>query len=98
MEDSEIVVRKPRLAGVVLRAAVITFLLTLLTFAVGLLLGIIGTIFAGLVRGTGHPDLRQAYHDVALPIAVSAAVIALVIASVTEFRRYRRRVAAWRGF
>ena len=97
MESSEIVVRKPRLLGVVVRTALITFLLTLLTFAVSLLLGILGTLLVGLVRGL-HPDLSQAYRHVAFPVAMMAALVGLVVASVSEFRRYRKRLAMWRGF
>jgi hypothetical protein len=63
----------------------LTFLLALLSFAVCLLLGILGlTIIAG-VRGA-HPDLALAYRDIAFPAAVVAGLIALVAAIAMEFR------------
>jgi hypothetical protein len=97
MESSEIVIRKPRLLGVIVRTALITFLLTLLTFALSLLVGILGMLLMALIRGI-HPDLTQAYRHVAFPVAMVATTVALVVAFVGEFRRYRKRLAMWRGF
>ena len=91
------VIRKPRLAGVFVRALLITFVLTLLSFAVTLLLAIIGFALAGAARGF-HPDMANAYRLIALPVAVVAAVVVLFIALLKEFRRYRQQLAAWRGF
>lgn len=91
------VTRKPRLAGVCFRALLITFVLTLLAFAVTLLLTIIGLSLFGMVAGR-RPDLADAYRYGAFPIAILVAVIVLVTTFVTEFKRYRQRLVAWRGF
>jgi ABC-type Na+ efflux pump permease subunit len=71
--------------------------LTLLTFAVSLLLAIIGMSLYGAIQGH-RPDMANAYRYIALPIALMAAVIVLATALVNEFKRYRQRLAAWRGF
>jgi hypothetical protein len=91
------VTRKPRLLGVFFRALVITFLITLLAFAVTLLLAIIGLSLFGVVHGH-RPDMANAYRHLALPVAVLVGVVVLVSAIINEFKRYRRRLAAWRGF
>ena len=91
------VTRKPRLPGVFFRALLITFVLTLLAFAVTLLLAIIGLSLFGMVAGR-RPDLADAYRYGAFPIAILVAVIVLVTTFVTEFKRYRQRLVAWRGF
>ena len=91
------VTRKPRLPGVFFRALLITFVLTLLAFAVTLLLAIIGLSVFGVVAGR-RPDMANAYRYGALPMATLVAVIVLVTTFVTEFKRYRQRLVAWRGF
>jgi hypothetical protein len=70
------------------RVLLITFLLTLLSFAIGLLLGIAASLIAGWLRGI-HPDMTSAYRHVALPIALVVATIVLVSTTVLEIRRYR---------
>ncbi|HLK34626.1 MAG TPA: hypothetical protein VKT29_16140 [Terriglobales bacterium] len=97
MAEVGIVTRKPRLPGVFFRAALITFVLTLLSFAVSLLLAIIGLSLWGVIRGY-HPDMANAYRHIALPLAIAIGVIVLVTAFINEFKRYRKRLAAWRGF
>ena len=91
------VTRKPRLPGVFFRALLITFVLTLLAFAVTLLLAIIGLSLFGMAAGR-RPDLADAYRYGAFPIAILVAVVVLITAFVTEFKRYRQQLAAWRGF
>ena len=71
------------------RVLLLTFLGTLLTFAVSLMLGILGTILLGAMRGL-HPDMRVAYREVALPCAVVAGAIAFVYATVSEVRHQRQ--------
>jgi hypothetical protein len=97
MAEVGIVTRKPRLPGVFFRAVLITAVLTLLTFAVSLLFAIIGMSLYGTMAGH-HPDMANAYRYVALPVALAAAAVALVGALVFEVKRYRQRLAAWRGF
>jgi len=70
----------------------LTFLLTLLAFAVGLLLGILGIVVNATLRGL-HPNMTAAYRHIALPIALAAGVVALVVVSVLEIRSYRQNRA-----
>jgi hypothetical protein len=97
MAEVGIVTRKPRLPGVFVRALLITFVLTMLAFAVTLLLAIIGLSLFGLVKGH-RPDMANAYKYIAVPMAALTATVILVTALITEFKRYRQRLAAWRGF
>lgn len=97
MAEVGIVTRKPRLLGVLVRALLITFVLTLLAFAVTLLLSIIGLSLFGVIAGH-RPDMADAYRYGAFPLAVLVAFVVLVAAFTTEFKRYRQRLAAWRGF
>jgi len=66
----------------------VTFIVTLLSFAVSLLLGIGGVVLASWLKGS-HPNMTLAYRYVALPIAAMVAAIVLVSASVMEIRHYR---------
>ena len=91
------VTRKPRVLGVLVRTLLITFVLTLLAFAVTLLLAIIGLSLVGVIQGH-RPDMAYAYRYGAFPMAMLVAVVVLVTAFVNEFKRYRQRLAAWRGF
>ena len=79
----------PHWYGVLLRACVLTFIGTLLSFAVTLLLAILGTVIVSALRGV-HPDMRIAYRDIAIPVALVAGAIIFVAATVLEFRHYRR--------
>jgi len=56
---------------------VVTFIGTLLCFAVGLLLAILGVAIVSALRGV-HPDMRIAYRLVALPMALVAGSIVFV--------------------
>lgn len=71
-----------------LRVLLVTFLLTLLSFAVCLLLGILGLVISALWRGV-HPNMAVAYRQFAFPAAAIAAVIALVAAVAIEVRATR---------
>jgi len=81
--------RSPRWYGIVVRVGLVTFIGTLLCFAVSLLLSIFGTVIVGALRGV-HPDLRIAYRQIALPIALVAGGIVFVLALVMEVRHYRQ--------
>jgi len=72
-----------------MRVLLVTFLLTLFAFAVGLMLGILGTVIAGRLHGV-HPDMTSAYRHVALPVAALVGVLAFVSMAVVEIRRYRQ--------
>jgi len=82
----------PRLSGVFFRAAIVTFLGTLLTFTVSLFFSIAGTALAAGLRGR-HPDMAYAYRHLAYPIARAAFFVLFVGSLVFEFRRWRRERA-----
>src|ERR1700685_1633962 len=74
------------------RILLVTFLLTLLAFAVSLLLGILALV--GIARWQGlHPDMATAYRNIALPIGSATGALVLIAASVLEIRRYRQNKA-----
>jgi hypothetical protein len=78
--------------GVPARALAVTFLLTLLSFAVALLLSILGTVVYSQVEHVA-PNLPFAYRHIAFPFAISVGVIVLVVMLVMEVRNYRQRRA-----
>lgn len=92
MQPSKARVRKPSLILVPLRALLFTFLATLLTFAVSLLLGIVGTVVVARWRGV-VPDMRLAYRYVAAPATFVVGTAVLVLSFVTEVRHYRQAKA-----
>ena len=81
--------RKPRWYLIPVRILIVTFLVTLLSFALSLLLGIFGVILAAKIKGA-HPNLTLAYRDVALPIAALVGTVVLLSSSVMEIRHYRQ--------
>lgn len=85
-------IRKQRWYLIPVRIVLVTFIVTLLSFAVSLLLGIFGVLLAAKVRGV-HPNMTLAYRDVALPVAGIVAAIVLVSATVMEVRHYRQSKA-----
>ena len=81
--------RSPRWYGIPLRVVLITFIGTLLSFAVTLLLAIVGTAIASKLRGV-HPDMRLAYRYIAIPIALVAGGMIMVFSISLEVRHYRQ--------
>jgi uncharacterized BrkB/YihY/UPF0761 family membrane protein len=81
--------RNPRWYGVPVRVLLLTFLGTLLCFAVSLLLGILATVVGAALRGV-HPDLRMAYRAFAIPLAVVAGCVVFVCMLIVEIRHYRQ--------
>jgi hypothetical protein len=81
--------RSPRWYGIPARVLAVTFIGTLLSFAVSLLLAIMGTVIASLIRGI-HPDMRIAYRLIALPMALVAGGIIFVLSLAIEIRHYRQ--------
>ena len=84
--------RSPHLYMIPVRIGVVTFIGTLLTFAVSLLFAILGTVVLASLRGV-HPDMRIAYRQIALPIAIVAGSIILVLTLMMEVRHYRQAKA-----
>ena len=81
--------RAPHWYTIPVRVCLVTFIGTLLCFAVGLLLGILGTVIVSSLRGI-HPDMRIAYRTIAMPVALVAGSIVFVLALVMEIRHYRQ--------
>ena len=81
--------RSPRWYGIPVRVLLVTFVGTLLSFAVSLLLAILGTVVVSALRGV-HPDMRIAYRHIALPMALVAGGIILVLTIAMEVRHYRQ--------
>lgn len=79
----------PRWYFIPLRVLLVTIVVSLLSFAISLLLGICAVILAAKLRHI-HPDLRISYRFIAAPAAGMVAAIVLVSASFMEVRHYRR--------
>ena len=84
--------REPRLFLIPVRVFLATVVVTLLAFAVGLLLGIFGIVIASYVRGV-PADLSVAYRYIAAPIAAIVGAIVMVLAIALEIRHYRQSKA-----
>ena len=67
-----------------------TALLTLLAFAVSLLLSILGTVVYSQVTHVA-PNMPFAYRYIAFPFAISVGAIVLVLSLAMEIRHYRQR-------
>src|SRR5579864_696229 len=81
--------RSPRWYAIPVRVLLVTFISTLICFAVSLFLAIIGTVSVAAARGV-HPDMRIAYRQIALPMALVAGSIVFVLSLVMEIRHYRQ--------
>jgi hypothetical protein len=81
-----------RWIGVPVRAFAMTFLFTLLSFAVALLLSIVGTMVYSQVKHVA-PNLTFAYRHIAFPFAITVGAIVLVLSLGMEIRNYRQRKA-----
>jgi len=84
--------RSPRWYGIPFRILAVTFIGTLLCFALSLLLAIIGTVIASALRGV-HPDMRIAYRLIALPLAAVSGGMIFIFSLVMEIRHYRQAKA-----
>ena len=79
----------PRWYMIPVRAGFVAFLVTLVSFAMSLLLSLIGMVLVAKLHGT-MPDMRFAYRHIALPVALSVGAIVLVLALIMEIRHYRQ--------
>ena len=79
----------PRWYAIPVRVLLMTFIGTLISFAVSLLVGIIGTVIISAIRHV-HPNMTVAYRIIALPSAVVAGGIIFVLALAMEIRHYRQ--------
>lgn len=83
---------KPRWFWIPVRVLLVTFLVTLLAFAVSLLLGILGIVIGAKLHHI-HPNLALAYRLVAVPAAAMVGAVILVSSIVLEVRHYRQAKA-----
>ena len=83
----------PRWVGIPARIFAMTFLFTLLSFAIALLLSIMGTVIYSQIKHIA-PDLTFAYRHIAFPFAIVAGAIVLFLSLGMEIRNYRQRKAA----
>ena len=81
--------RPPRWYTIPVRVFLVTFIGTLISFAVSLFFGIIGTVAISAFRHA-QPNMTQAYRMVALPGATVASIIIFVLALAMEIRHYRQ--------
>jgi hypothetical protein len=79
----------PRWYAIPVRVLLVTFIGTLISFAVSLLLGILGTVIVSALRHI-NPNMTAAYRQIALPAAVVAGSIIFVLALAMEIRHYRQ--------
>ena len=80
---------RPRWYFIPVRVLLVTVVVSLLSFAISLLLGICAVLLAAKLHHI-HPDLRIAYRFIAAPAAAMVGAIVLVSASFLEVRHYRR--------
>jgi hypothetical protein len=80
----------PRWIGIPARVFAMTFLLTALSFAVALLVSILGTVVYSQVKHVA-PNLKFAYRHIAFPFAITVGAIVLVLLLLMEIRNYRQR-------
>jgi|ERR1700722_4517965 hypothetical protein len=82
----------PRWIGIPARVLAMTFLFTVLSFAVALLLSILGAVVYSQVKHVA-PNLRFAYRQVAFPFAITVGAIVFLLLLAMEIRNYRERKA-----
>jgi len=80
----------PHWIGIPARALAITILFTLLSFAVALLLSIMGAVVYSQMKHVA-PNLAYAYRHIAFPFAIAVGVIVLLVSLGIEIRNHRRR-------
>jgi hypothetical protein len=81
--------REPSWVKIPFRVALFTVLFTLMIFSISLLLSIIGLVIYAHMHGV-RPDMPFAYKHIALPVALVAGCIVLVLSLTMEIRYYRR--------
>jgi uncharacterized membrane protein len=82
----------PRWYTIPVRVLLITFVCTLLAFAVSLMVGILSTVTIALHRHA-NPNMTVAYRHIALPAALVAGGVIFLAALVVELRHYRQSKA-----
>jgi uncharacterized BrkB/YihY/UPF0761 family membrane protein len=80
----------PRWIGVPARVCALTFLFTLLSFAVALLLSILGTVVYSQIEHVA-PNMKFAYRHIAFPFAITVGAMVFILLVLMEVRNYRQR-------
>ena len=80
---------RPRWTAIPFRVGALTFLFTLLSFAVSLLLSILGSIIYSVSKHV-PPNLPFAYRHIAFPFAITVGAIVLLASLAMEIRHYRQ--------
>jgi hypothetical protein len=81
--------RPPRWYAIPVRVLLVTFIGTLISFALSLLFGIVGIVIVSIFRGV-HPNMTIAYRLIAIPTAMVAGSVIFVLALAMEIRHYRQ--------
>jgi hypothetical protein len=81
--------RSPRWYTIPVRVLLLTFIGTLIAFAVSLFVGIFGVMIVSAMHGI-HPQMTNAYRHIALPVAGISGCVIFVATSLTEIRHYRQ--------
>ena len=81
---------RPRWIGIPVRVLLMTVVVTLLAFAVSLLLSILGMVVYSQVKHVA-PNMPYAYRYVAFPFAITVGVIVIALSLSMEVRHYRQR-------
>jgi hypothetical protein len=84
--------RPPRWYAIPVRVLLVTFIGTLIAFAISLLLGIFVTVVVSSLRHV-QPNMTEAYRHIALPSALVAGGIIFILALMMEIRHYRQSKA-----
>ena len=84
--------RQPRPVLIPFRILLITGIATLLSFAISMFLGILGTIAWSALHHV-KPNLTLVYRHFAPPIAIVIGLVVLIVATVHEIRYYRQAKA-----
>ena len=82
----------PRPALIPFRILLITAIATLISFAISMFLGIMGTMAWGAMHHT-VPKLTSVYRHFAPPIAIVIGMVTLIVATIREIRYYRQAKA-----
>jgi uncharacterized protein YacL len=85
--------RAGRFFTAVIRILILTVLFAGAGMAIGLFLGILGTVLYGAIKHM-QVDMAMAYRDVAIPLAVTSGLCAFVYNAMTTLRRAMRGTKA----
>jgi hypothetical protein len=100
MPSTEAPSRKLRWLFIPLRVLLVSLLIAVLSFAVCLLLGILGLAITAWLRGV-QPDMTVAYRHIAFPVAIvvgTGALVGTIVIEVRHYRRQRLQISRGKGF